>query len=206
MERIKKYKKKFNERLFLALKLPLETKREINNILKSFTKEGRNFEFVEPDQLHLTLKFIGGDISQSSINLLIEAVKPIINSIKIGEVPIDTLKFGFPKQTIPKILYFNASNNDELTDLVTKMNRSIRKLDLHDVFNIIVGKKNIFHITVGRIKHSSNRHYKLKIINLINDINFKPFIFSSEKVFLIKSSVVNKKLKYTDICTFDFKK
>jgi 2'-5' RNA ligase len=114
--------------------------------------------------------------------------------------------FGFPKQAIPKVLYFNVNRNDELTRLASEINYRIKKLDLDDVAFIIEGKKLIFHLTVGRIKHSSNRHYKIKIINMIKEINLKPFEFDAEKVFLIKSDKKGMHPKYTDIQCFDLKK
>ena len=184
----------------------METRREINSILKNFIKEERNFAFVEPEQIHLTVKFIGGNISQASKRKIIETITPIISSSKVGTIKVSELLFGFPKQTIPKVLYFNVTENNDLTELVTLINKSIRKLHLKDVMNIIEGKKLIFHLTVGRIKHSSNRHYKLKIINLIKSINFEPFEFDADKLFLIKSERTGNHPKYTDICSFDLMK
>lgn len=206
MERLRKYKPKFNERIFLGIKLPLETRREINSILKNFIREGRNFSFIEPEQLHLTLKFLGGNISQNSKALITEAIRPIFASTKQISIKIDELLFGFPKQSIPKVLYFNVNENEELTNLVSLINRRIRKLHLNDVFNIIEGKKSIFHLTVGRIKHSSNRHYKIKIINLIKEIGLKPFEFTANEVFLIKSVRKGNEPNYIDVCSFEFKK
>jgi 2'-5' RNA ligase len=206
MERIKKFKPKFNERLFLAIKLPLEIRREINSILSNFSKEARNFAFVDQEQLHLTLKFLGGNISPHSQKLIIEALKPIFSSSYKINISIDSLMFGFPKQAIPKVLYFNVNKNDELTKLASLINYRVKKLDLDDVSFFIEGKKLIFHLTVGRIKHSSNRHYKIKIVNLIKSIDFKPFEFEADKVFLIKSDKKGLHPVYTDIQSFDLKK
>lgn len=205
MERKQKFKPKFNERLFLAIKLPLEIRREINSILSNFSKEARNFAFVEQEQLHLTLKFLGGNISQHSQKLIIESLKPIFASSPKIKIKVDSLMFGFPKQVIPKVLYFNVNRNDELTNLASIINYRVKKLDLDDVSFFIEGKKLIFHLTVGRIKHSSNRHYKIKIIDLIKNINFKPFEFEADMVYLIKSDMKGLHPKYTDIQSFNFK-
>ena len=205
MERKQKFKPKFNERLFLAIKLPLETRREINSILSNFSKEARNFAFVEQEQLHLTLKFLGGNISQHSQKLIIEYLKPVFSSSPKIKIKVDSLMFGFPKQVIPKVLYFNVNQNDELTNLASIINYRVKKLDLDDVSFFIEGKKLIFHLTVGRIKHSSNRHYKIKIIDLIKSINFKPFEFEANMVYLIKSDMKGLHPKYTDIQSFNLK-
>ena len=141
MERKPKFKKKFNQRLFLAIKLPLEIRREIGSILTNFDKEARNFSFVEPEQLHLTLKFLGGDISNSSQNSIIETLKPIFSSTPNFKIIVDGLMFGFAKQQISKVLYFNCTKNEELTRLAAEVNYRIKKLDLDDVSFIIEGKK-----------------------------------------------------------------
>jgi len=206
MERLRRFKPKFNERLFLAIKLPLEIRREINSILSNFSKEARNFAFVEQEQLHLTLKFLGGDISQQSQKLIIDAIKPIFAETPKIKITVDSLMFGFPKQAIPKVLYFNVNKNDELTRLASLINYRVKKLDLDDVAFFIEGKKLIFHLAVGRIKHSSNRHYKIKIVNLIKGLDFKPFEFEADKVFMVKSEKKGLHPKYSDVQSFDLKK
>ena len=205
MERQKRFKQKFNERLFLAIKLPLEIRREINSILSNFSKESRNFAIVDQEQLHLTLKFLGGNISQQSQQIIIENLRPIFASTPKIKIVVDSLMFGFPKQVIPKVLYFNVNKNDELTELASIINYRVKKLDLDDVAFFIEGKKLIFHLTVGRIKHSSNRHYKIKIIDLIKSINFNAFEFEADTVYLIKSDMKGLHPKYTDIQSFKLK-
>ena len=206
MERKPKFKKKFNQRLFLAIKLPLEIRREIGSILTNFDKEARNFSFVEPEQLHLTLKFLGGDISNSSQNSIIETLKPIFSSTPNFKIIVDGLMFGFAKQQISKVLYFNCTKNEELTRLAAEVNYRIKKLDLDDVSFIIEGKKLIFHLTVGRLKHTANKTYKRALIKLIDEIQFKPFEFEADKIYLVRSEMRLNQPKYTDVYTFNLKK
>jgi len=134
------------KRTFLALELPTNLKTELINIIRELKSTfPKGVKWVEAENLHITLKFIG-DTKQSDIHDL---------SAYFGEVfsRVPILEFYSPKIQVipgrnPRILWVEMkTENREIFKAAKKI-----KYKLHEM-NYEINKKPLrFHATLGRIK------------------------------------------------------
>ncbi len=136
-------------RLFVAIDLPEEEKRRLKKILAELKKELGGIKWVDPDNIHLTLKFLG-DVSIGKVPLLRSAldqavfpVKPF--SMKTGDLGI------FPKTGRPRVLWLGLEKGgNELSDLRERLEKFLSPLGFPPE-----KRKFTPHLTLGRIKSRS---------------------------------------------------
>ncbi len=211
MKRLEKkksdYRKLLNgERLFVAIQPPLEIRREIlqNNLI--FTSEARNFRFVNPEQLHITIKFLGSDVSRDSKEQIIQMLQSLIPQIERPTIVFENLQFGFSRQMIPRVMFYNVEANTGMQLLNRLVHEHIKDMELPDIKREQDYKKLIYHLCVARTKHNSNRTFG-RDVNAIIKEKAKPITlqFSPEKLYLIKSKLHHTSdPRYEIVAQFDF--
>lgn len=195
MKRLEKRKADFRrdpslERLFIALQPPLEIRRELGKNNNIFHKEMRNLKFIEQDQLHVTLKFLGGDVSRASKEQIIELLERIAPQLWAPVVKVKDLHFGFAKQMIPTILHYNIEATDSMQNITAVIHEQLMNLELDDVKREKDYKKLVYHMTIGRAKHNSNRAYGRKIREIIkNEAKSIDKEFIPDTMYLLKSKL-----------------
>lgn len=212
MKRLEKRKRDFRrdpsvERLFVAIQPRLELRRELAKNLPIFAKEMRNFKFIQQEQLHLTLKFLGSEVSQDSKKQIIELLQRIAPQMHSPIVKIKDLQYGFPKQMIPSLLYYNIEANKSMQKLTSIIHAQLMDLELSDIKREKDYKKIIYHMTIARAKHNANRAYGRKIRQIIKE-KAQPIDkeFTTDTMYLLKS-VLHKgsEPRYEIIAQFNFK-
>ncbi len=188
MERKFKPKKK-EYRLFISFDLPDEVKRQLNNNTRIFLHEARNFRFVTLEQMHLTVKFLGRNVSDHSIKKIVEVLKEIALKTYPITLAIKELRFGFPHQTIPQILFYNVDGTPELNAFYKEVGIRIKRLDLPDVIPTAYMKKDVYHITLGRLKHQQNRSFGRQVKTIIKGFELEPVEFTVNEFTIIKSDI-----------------
>ncbi len=110
------------KRLFIAINLPMELKRElfsiqkeINNQLPEEFAEVKLFKWVAMENLHLTLKFIG-EAGDSQILKTVENIEKIIENQKPFEIKTEKICFDNGKQC-PRLIWLTTEKSRELENL-----------------------------------------------------------------------------------------
>ena len=211
MKRLEKKKSDFRktlngERLFVAIQPPIEVRREILQNHQIFGSDERNFRFINPEQLHITIKFLGSDVSLDSKEQIIKEIQNILPQIESPTIIFEGLQFGFSKQMIPRIMFYNIKATPELQLLNRLVHEHIKDLELEDVKREKDYKKVVYHLSVARTKHNSNKTFGRNINKLIKE-KAKPITiqFTPEKIYLIKSKLHHASdPRYEVIAQFDF--
>lgn len=100
-------------RLFLAL--PVHPRGELVEILNQLGRMGRNVRPIRPEQLHLTLKFLG-DVSTDRIDLLCEAVDEIARETSPFHWSIQG-RGAFPDNERPRVVWAGCLPVDPINHL-----------------------------------------------------------------------------------------
>lgn len=112
-------------RLFAALEISTELKGELER-LEEELKNCRSLRFVKPDNIHLTLKFLG-EVRDEKL----EKVKAALSAIAFRGARLSTTRLG----TFPGILWLGIRLTSELAQLQQEIERTVRPFALRDPRN-----------------------------------------------------------------------
>jgi len=144
-------------RAFISIDLPNEIKNQIAKIQNSLPKfSGQK---TEPENLHLTLKFLG-EVNEP----VIEQVKEKLREIKLNKFNCEIDSIGIFSPKFIKIIWLHLSNCSELQREIDK-----------NLMNLFPKERRFMsHLTIARVKSIKNRNDFLK---KINEIKIEPIKF-----------------------------
>ena len=127
-------------RLFIAIEIPAEVKK----ILSTLRRDIPGVRWVPPEQLHLTLLFLG-EVAPENLDRLCTALA----AITIAPFTLTFDRTGcFPRPTAPRILWAGIKPQPALSRLVHLAREAAAEC------GVIVEEKPFSpHITLARIKH-----------------------------------------------------
>lgn len=165
-------------RIFIGISLPNEIKEKIENIKKTFRQSMINAKWVEKENMHITLKFLG-EIPEEKVANIAKIIaktskffKPIILEIEgIG---------AFPNMKKPSVLWIGISKGNE--EIIKYQN--LLETNLVDLGFPKDTKSYHSHITIARIKNHKNVD---KLTTMIKEIKLGQMTF--DKVDIIKSTL-----------------
>lgn len=176
------------KRLFLALNLPLNIKKQIAELLNILSKQNKGVKWVNPLGLHLTLHFLGYlDEEQNN------KVQGIMQSLpdKFGEMSFIFKQVGaFPNLTRPRIIFLQGEQVGSRS--VFKL-QELLGLELIKLGIDIDDRSWQVHITLGRVK-ISNLNLKLPQNSKALPLSFKITSFE-----LMESELTPSGAKYKEV-------
>lgn len=133
-------------RLFVAVNFPFEIKKSIGSFMQDLRKVKADLKWVEPENLHLTVQFLG-NVSEEQVADVVEALKRSV----AGIAPF-TLKLSgvgvFPARERPRVFWVGAAGEtDKLLELSRRVQRELKGLGFDP-------GKNKFspHLTLARLR------------------------------------------------------
>jgi len=133
-------------RTFVAVELPGQVHRKVNALVEALSHSGANVKWVETENLHLTLKFLG-DIDLREVHHVCRAVEEATREVE----PFELLLRGagaFPDPTRPRTLWIGVDTGvEEMVALQTRIEDSLHKLNFPRE-----NRRFTPHLTIGRVK------------------------------------------------------
>lgn len=132
-------------RVFMGIPLSPEVRRYVAGIAQDLSEQVQEVRWVAPENLHVTLKFIGNcgsDRLGSLIGVMKNASRYLPLTLKIGGVG------GFPSQGSARVIWVGAEDEEEkVNELYRVLEKGTEKLGF-------ASEKRGYkpHITVGRAK------------------------------------------------------
>ena len=132
-------------RIFMGISLSTEVREYVADIAENLSRQVPEVRWVKPENLHVTLKFIGNcgnDRLGGLIDAMKEAALYLPLTLKIGGIG------GFPSQSSARVIWVGAEDEKNKIDgLFKALERGTEKL------GFVSEKRNYTpHITVGRAK------------------------------------------------------
>ena len=154
-------------RLFLAIELETKIKNALRIIQDELKQLGGQVKWVEPNNLHLTIKFLG-DVQETKLEPLKTSLQNTAK--KFPSFAMEIAGVGvFPNIDHPNIIWVGAKETTgTLTTLATQIEEALDSLDFQK-------EKRGFsaHITIGRVKSFKNISHlteKLNTLTLPNNL------------------------------------
>ncbi len=189
-------------RLFVALFPDKKTREYFRDTKQLMSKYKRNFLFTPIDQIHLTIKFLGNNVGEDTYKIYRDTLFEKLACFHSFKYEISDLKFGFPGQLIPSILFSKVINSAELNDLTDIATESAKNIDYHDIVSKKEHKKLIHHFTIGRVKTNKNKSFGRDFGIYLEGIPKPGFETEANEVAIVESELGEKGAKYRvlDVC------
>ncbi len=197
------------KRIFVAINLPKEVKNKLLELQKEIKNEFENLtdidfqriiRFVPPENLHLTLLFLGY-LSFEQIEALKRILKEIAPKQNSFKIVLKSLSYAPPDQKIPRMIWVKISQSQELLLLQENLQKSVR--DAFE-FRFFKPEKRPFlpHLTLARLKLFGLK--KLDELPAIEkNLNFD---FQATSFEIMESNLKRTGAQYSIIESFKFQK
>lgn len=132
-------------RLFIALLLPNEIKKVLEDIIVDLRPRVKGVRWVTAENMHLTLKFIG-ETKEENIGPITQVLEAVAAGRKPLTVSLDRMG-GFPNLKNPRVVWVGLRGIEPAAEMAALLNRQLKPLGYES-------EKRPFsaHLTLGRIK------------------------------------------------------
>ena len=181
------------KQVFIAIRLPILPETYSNLLRAKDLLKFMKIRWVEPNYLHLTLKYVG-----QANNDLIESIKKVINEVfsEVESFSVNINKCGiFGSSYAPRILWWGIKEEELLSEMVLPLWKALEELGIE-----IENQSFVPHITIGRIVKVNSLKLFQKQLPLLQD--FQPISFSVERIDLIESIIGTKGPRYNEIFSY----
>ncbi|MFA5038446.1 MAG: RNA 2',3'-cyclic phosphodiesterase [Candidatus Omnitrophota bacterium] len=180
------------KRLFIAVALPGDVRQYLKTVREKLEKTGADAKWVDPSQIHLTLKFLGST-PQEKIPAILAIGKQACEGIPRIPVTLGTLG-GFPSLNAPRVLWVNLNDpGDFLISIAAHLENGLEGLGFEK-------EQRPFqtHMTLARIRSQKNR---LTLVQAAIDLQktLKALPFAVDNITLFESRLSPKGPAYLAI-------
>ncbi len=159
-------------RCFIALPLPTEIKKEIVRVQQELKKEDLfKGKYTHPQNIHLTLKFLGEISDEELIN-----VKERLQKINFSPFEIQLSDPGVFSRRHIRIIWMHLLG---ATEIQSKIDCTLSTLYEKE-------KRFMSHITLARVKRVKNKN---QLLTFIDRIQYAAISASVNQVYLMKSTL-----------------
>jgi 2'-5' RNA ligase len=171
-------------RTFIAIELPQEVKDKLAELQALLKKAGADVKWIEPENIHLTLKFLG-EIDEDKSAKVAAAIEDIAKKSKQFRMSLASLG-AFPRIEFPRIIWVGIDKGDkEITELAKVLEEKIEKLGIPKE-----ERRFSSHITIGRVRSPLNKD---KLAQALRDsgnyFSGRNVEFDVTKITLFKSTL-----------------
>ena len=169
-------------RTFIAIELPPQIKTALFKLQEQLKQSGADVKWVEPQNIHLTLKFLG-EVEEEKITKIIQIIRDVAETNNVFQAHISSLG-AFPKISFPRVIWVGINQGDNETKLIVKeLEEKIQKLG-------IPKEEKAFssHITLARVKSPKNKDKLVQLLkSLEGSLTAENLGFSVNKITLFRS-------------------
>ncbi len=184
-------------RCFLAVEVNDHVKVNVKVLQDHVKLCEADVKFVEPENLHFTVKFLGS-LDSEHVRGVIDGLAPLLKGEKSSKVSVQGIGC-FGKSSLPRVIWAGVGPGKAyLAGLFGRISMVLGELGLRTEEN-----EQIPHITIGRVRSDKNINKLEEIISKESETFFGDTEIDAVK---LKSSVLTPSgPRYTDIHVFHLK-
>ncbi len=184
------------KRTFWAVKISEEARQLIRQIYRDLPHLGANIRLVPPENVHVTLKFLG-DTEEKMIPSIVASVQQEIESFPSFTYWCDGAG-TFPNYKNPRIIYLGITEGLEKLREISNITERIM-----EGFGYTREKRAFTpHLTIGRVK---NERKALNEVKSFLRYTFEPIACSVSEVILFESTLTPQGAIYTPLRVIELK-
>jgi 2'-5' RNA ligase len=186
-------------RTFIAIEIPAEIKTALSGLQTELRRAGADVSWTKPDNIHLTLKFLG-EIEERLVNEIERACVGV--AAEFQPFKLDLTGAGvFPNARQPRVLWAGLSGEIE------KAVKIQRRLDERLMALGFDREEKSFrpHLTIGRVKWNkmascSTRSDRLReLLALADSYQLPELSFSVKEIVVMRSELHPAGARYTSL-------
>ena len=132
-------------RAFVAIDISLDVRRVAKKKLAPLQREFPDVKWINDDDFHVTLKFLGPNVPVVELHKLISALNRACRNVEQFDLVFEGLG-AFPDATNPRTIWIGVADGvDELRDLATRIDVELEKLGYP-----VEGRAFSPHLTIAR--------------------------------------------------------
>lgn len=189
-------------RTFIALRLPDKLKKELAKVQRHLGDQADMLRFVAPDELHITLAFLGR-ISDDSLKHVISITQTLAS--RTSEFSLYPTQLGaFPRLNRPSVIWVGLGGD---TTQLTRLTETLeQELASRHILPIRGSGGFMPHITIARVARKHRRH-KLRLIRdlLVETvIDLDDILIPSRELVVYRSLTDSQNPTYVPAAAFPF--
>jgi 2'-5' RNA ligase len=137
-------------RAFIAVAIPREIRDAIGDILRKLKKTGADARWVKPENMHLTLRFLGNDVPRETVEAIGTMLHRHLSTVEQFTITMEGLG-AFPNVTRPRVVWLGIEPPDgPLPALREAVENAVQEAGWpRDE------RRFAAHLTLGRVKSKS---------------------------------------------------
>jgi 2'-5' RNA ligase len=148
-------------RSFIAIELSEEIRKDLKKLIGELKHSEADVKWVEPDNIHLTLKFLGR-ISAEQIEKIKRLLEGISKEVRPFQISLSNLG-AFPKLNYPRVIWIGIEEGkDKLCEINEELEERLEKTGFPKE-----SRKYQPHLTLGRVRSTKNKERLIKQIELL---------------------------------------
>jgi len=177
-------------RSFIAIELPDSAQSALSDFQKELKKTGAAVRWVKPENIHLTLKFLG-NVEEKSVDSIVRIIKGTCN--KFEPFSLEMKGAGvFPNFKAPRVIWVGVNGGKAVAGIQNQIENELIPLGFDK-------EKRTFtpHVTIGRFKSSQGRKPLKEKIDLFKENSFG--VIDVTSVSLMRSDLGPAGARYTPL-------
>lgn len=180
-------------RTFIAIEISEEIRNTLAQIQSHLKYSGADVKWVEKDNIHLTLKFLG-EISEEKKELVKSVLDGIARETKPFEITIKEIG-AFPKIEFPRVVWVGLDKgSSESKTLAEKIDEALSKIGFEKETRPFAS-----HLTIGRVRSPKNKEALKEKIQSSGSQLITPNSQLISSVILFQSTLTPKGSIYTKL-------
>ncbi len=162
----------------------MEIKDALAQIAKHISKDAAEFSLVKPENMHLTLKFLG-EVSEEKV----EGIKKALGEISFAPFQATVAGVGaFPSLDRVNVVWVGLADGKEAVKLQHQIDDSLEKI------GFAKEKEYTPHLTICRVKYVKEKE---QLREAIKKMQVKQMTFSIDSFVLMQSTLTREGAVYT---------
>jgi RNA 2',3'-cyclic 3'-phosphodiesterase len=148
---------------FIAIEItPTE---QITEFEHAIQKTSADVKLVEPENIHITLKFLG-DTDETLIDAIDQCIKETAQNTKPFQITLQGTGV-FPNQNYLKVIWIGINDGGIIQNIARPLDEKLTGLGFSKE-----NKGYTPHLTIGRVRTAKNKDQLLKVISQYKTIEF----------------------------------
>jgi 2'-5' RNA ligase len=184
-------------RSFIAIELSETAKSALAELQQELKKTGADVRWVKPENIHLTLKFLG-NIEKNIIDSIVQILTGTCNKFEVFTLEIKGTGV-FPSVKSPRVIWVSANGKTTVTGIQLEIETGLSSLGFER-------EKRTFtpHLTLGRFKTSQGKRPLLDKVELFKDNSYG--VIDVRSISIMRSDLSPAGAKYTRIAEIPLRK